>query len=573
MASSSWRAFLVSVLLASAASAVLAENRYIIAGIQGPALDNVSAFLPAMPHADDVNNVQYQRRVLERTTQALQAIGYYHPDIDIATEQDNADWLLVVTVTLGRPTLVATMDWSITGAGEHEEALLNPFSKSPLTPGAPLHHEQYETLKSDVQTTALSLGYLDSRFEQSQVLVNTDTDRAAVVLHFVTGDRYYFGEVAYSDTAFDSDLVTRISAISTGDIFSTTQINQLYQDLVNSRYFQSVSIQPDLEARSQNQVPVTVELSPRERNVVTMGVGASTNMGPRLKVGWEKPWINGAGHRVQSGIEYSDVLRKVTAGYQIPLENPLNEFVAVQTGWQREYFEDIVIDKQSLSLEKQIIVGNGWTQTLFMRWDKEKSRVNDDIQVSNLYVPGITLSKVFTTGDQPNDWTLNQSYSVEVSHELWGSDVSLTRFRAQISGTRALRPKHYVQLRTAFGTVLGAEADDTPASMRFYTGGDQTIRGFAYNSIGAADAAGDVVGGQNLIVGGVEYAYAYLPNWRAALFMDAGNAFNDATPVKIGVGPGIHWLTPIGTLRFELGYGISEPTPPIRLHLSFGMQL
>lgn len=551
----------------------MADSRYELTGLNGIALDNVNAFLPAPPHADDANNLQFQKKVIKRTTDALQAVGYYNAALNLEVIADKEDWLIMLTVDLGMPTRVTTLDWSIEGEGAAEAVFLQRLIASPLKKDAIFNHDDYESLKNDIQTVGLSLGYLDSHFDRPKVLVDPEQQSAAVTLHFVTGPRYYFGQIHYTDTPLDADFIDRISAVETGDLFSSTQINRLYQDLVNSRYFQSVSLRPDLDARANGEVPVTIELAPRSRNIVSTGIGASTNLGPRLKLGWEKPLINRFGHRINSVVQWSDALKTVTASYQIPLEKPLQEFFTLRTGWTAEKFEEVSIVKQSISVERQWSLRDQWTQTLFMRWDVEQSVLNGERNSANLYVPGGSWSQVTGQPKNVTDWSLYRAFDAELSHTAWGSDKSFAKFSTQMSASRMIKAPHYLNLRGRLGRIIADDLADIPASMRFFAGGDQSVRGFTYNSLGPVDLSGEVIGGRNLVVASAEYAYGYLPNWRSAWFLDMGNAFDEPTPLKMSVGTGIHWLTPIGTVRFEVGYGFSEPKPPIRLHISFGMQL
>ncbi len=122
-------------------------------------------------------------------------------------------------------------------------------------------------------------------------------------------------------------------------------------------------------------------------------------------------------------------------------------------------------------------------------------------------------------------------------------------------------------------------------SLRFFAGGDQSIRGFAYQTLGPKiDLENDDgtlstinIGGRYLMVGSVEYQYYLTDSWRVAAFVDSGNAFDvydsDAFEIVTSVGGGVHWISPIGPVRFDVGYGISESSPPWRLHITIGAEL
>jgi translocation and assembly module TamA len=124
-------------------------------------------------------------------------------------------------------------------------------------------------------------------------------------------------------------------------------------------------------------------------------------------------------------------------------------------------------------------------------------------------------------------------------------------------------------LRGQVGQVFGAGSDTVPGDLLFRTGGDQTVRGYAYNTLGV-DRDGAIVGGTNTAVVSAELIYKVTPEWGAAIFTDAGNAANswDGFRLKHGSGIGARWLSPIGSVNLDLAYG--HETGETRLHFSVG---
>ena len=110
--------------------------------------------------------------------------------------------------------------------------------------------------------------------------------------------------------------------------------------------------------------------------------------------------------------------------------------------------------------------------------------------------------------------------------------------------------------------------------MRYFAGGDQSVRGYAYQALGPRDQFGHVLGGRSLLVGSVELEYRFLKKWGVAVFYDAGNAArNFSFSLKQGTGFGLRWLSPIGMVRADLAFAVSEPGRPLRLHLNIGPDL
>jgi translocation and assembly module TamA len=116
---------------------------------------------------------------------------------------------------------------------------------------------------------------------------------------------------------------------------------------------------------------------------------------------------------------------------------------------------------------------------------------------------------------------------------------------------------------------------DIPPSLRFYAGGDNSVRGYAYQSLGPKDANGNVIGGKNLLVGSLELEYAVTKNWSMAFFYDAGNAFNNFEDLTWpqSAGLGVRYYTPVGPIRVDLARQINVENPGFRLHVGIGFVL
>jgi translocation and assembly module TamA len=171
---------------------------------------------------------------------------------------------------------------------------------------------------------------------------------------------------------------------------------------------------------------------------------------------------------------------------------------------------------------------------------------------------------------------LRLSAAVEGSHETLGAEADFLRLHG---GVRWLRPigegRTTVLLRGEAGVLLTDDVDGVPLSRRFFTGGDQSVRGYGFESIGPLDANGEPSGGKYLNVASVEFSRLVRENWRVAAFADAGRAFTvDADSWQRSVGLGVRYLTPFGQIRLDLGIPLNEDAPDdFRLHLTIGPPL
>jgi translocation and assembly module TamA len=113
--------------------------------------------------------------------------------------------------------------------------------------------------------------------------------------------------------------------------------------------------------------------------------------------------------------------------------------------------------------------------------------------------------------------------------------------------------------------------DALPPELRFFAGGDRSIRGFDYQQIGETNAQGDVIGGEYLAAASVEYEHYFWGNWGAAAFVDAGDAFKSHFDANVGAGLGVRWKSPIGLLRLDVARPVvSDFDHSWRIHLVIG---
>jgi translocation and assembly module TamA len=163
---------------------------------------------------------------------------------------------------------------------------------------------------------------------------------------------------------------------------------------------------------------------------------------------------------------------------------------------------------------------------------------------------------------------------VHGAHEAYVSDVSFLQGRTLLRGALPLGQRARLLLRAEFGASLVAEFDELPASQRFFAGGDQSVRGYSYQSLGPTDAEGKVIGGKFLTTYSVEAEYRIAGNWGAAVFADAGGADDDPAPaLSRGVGAGLRYRAPIGTVQLDLAHPLDGDEHGVRPHIGIRVGL
>lgn len=561
-------AALVVFLFAEAAAGA---TRLQIAGAPAALEANIRAFIGPLPEADELTR-RYQRRLRSQALEAAQALGYYNTQVEVTREQQGEDVVLTLQVEPGEPVVLSAVDVQLKGDARDDERFQELVEKLPLRVGEVLNHGEYEAAKRRFQNLALLRGYFEAGFERARVEVDAVDNTARVALTFASGPRYEFGEVRFSESPFRSEFLDRLVPFEPGDPYRAEAVAELNRALLASRYFETVRVRPLPEEAENGRVPVLVALQAQEKNRVGVGLGYSTDVGPRLRLTWAKPWLNSRGHSLSSSLELSEVRQQISAEYQIPLRDPLTDFLQFQTGYQQEDFEDTEFELFTLSVQRQQVLSDNWLRSVFVRFDHEEFRQADETGTSNLVLPGVSFTRTRSAGGIDPIWGDRLLLAVEATDPAIGSDVRLARGRVGGRWLRGAAERHRFLFRLDTGAIATSDFEQVPPSLRFFAGGDQSVRGFAFNSLSPRNAEGELTGGRYLITGSAEYGWHFRPDWRLATFIDAGNAFNDLSgdQLKVGTGFGIAWISPVGPVRLDFAWGVSEDKIPFRLHFSLG---
>lgn len=230
----------------------------------------------------------------------------------------------------------------------------------------------------------------------------------------------------------------------------------------------------------------------------------------------------------------------------------------------------------SIGANKTKSFGKGRLGTAYIKMQREKSTIASDKVDSFLLFPGIRFTKRHYDSIIRPTRGYRYMADVKVSSEYWGSDASFIQIIADASTLVPLpwRLSLFARIRGGF-TLLDGSIHELPASLRFFTGGSRTVRGYKYQSLGAEDENGQVIGGKYLLVGNIEFERAIFDKWGIAAFYDIGNSFNSFSDIDLfqGAGAGIRYYSPIGSLRFDVARQIGVDNPKFRIHFTVGLEL
>lgn len=573
-----WRAsrWLLLALVLMPLASVLAAVRMEIVGIDGQLHDNVRNHIGQPPDDDPRLIRRFASRIPDQARDGLEALGYYEAEVDVTSRRIEDDWLITVTVEPGEPVRIRTLDIVFHGEAGTDGSFLSLRELVPLKEGDVLHHGRYESTKRAIEGLAASRGYFDGVFRESRIAIHRGNREADITLHYDSGARYLLGEVRYPETPLSEDLLQRMVPFSSGEPYTSEKISALNRNLLDSEYFQHVRVRPQqAEKDEEGRIPVDAEVTAHRPNRVGVGVGFATDVGPRLRLSWRKPYVNEEGHSLKTETEVSAVRQNISSEYSIPLDPPTEQQLQFFGGYQRDDIEDTFSRKTTAGIQRMRTLTGGWQQAWFLRWEREIFTQAEQRGSSTLTLPGTNVTRSRSRGGMDPHWGDRQFAQVEGTHPELGSDLRLAWLRLNTTWLRSTG-RHRGIVRAEYGVMTTSDFRNTPPSLRFFAGGDRSVRGFRYQSLGPRDDEDRLIGGRYLLVGSAEYSYEFRERWRAAAFYDVGNAFSSSSfdeGFERGTGVGIRWSSPVGPIKLDLAWGISQPGTPFRLHFSVGPEI
>ena len=573
---------LLILLLMSSAAGATTTLKLSVVGIQGEQKKNVLAYLGAAPESDE-NRRNFVVSARDKVESALQALGYYQPEIEIDLQRTEPKWRLSIVVNAGEPVRVRDINIQILGAAANDDNFTRLTSDIGFSSGDVLHHGRFESFRENVLSLGQRRGYLRGEIVASRIEVQVEAGTADVMLWYESGPRLRFGEIIVDNTLIDSDLFDSMLTFQPGDYFDQVRLQELQSRLQRTNYFSSVIVLPQRKRSLGDRIPIMVNLQRAKRHSFDVGVGYSTDTEERLSLTWRTPRINRHGHSQQTRLVYSPINPSGRFTYSIPVSDPLTDVVQLWARVEENEFGDIDSRQNELGIKRETKNRN-WIYGYSLRelnesWDIAGYSASNDY----LLFGGSVSRRTHRGSIVDPEGGFSQLYTVEATADQLGSDLDLLRVTAALRYVMTPVPRNRLVTRLDLGRVKIANGDrrDLAPSLAFFAGGSQSIRGYAYQSLGdeltVVEPNGEtktlVVGGDRLVIGSLEYQYYFTATWRGALFVDAGDAFDRGEfDAKVGAGFGVHYVTPVGAVRVELANSVSEDDPSWRLVFAIGAE-
>lgn len=561
------------MLISEVAFGVVNFN-YEVTGVEPPELDNIKArFALNIPSKDKltVDAIKvFQDEAPDQIKKALEPYGYFNVKVTSHVKREGHQWNARYHVVLGPQMKISQLDVNVLGSGKNDPSFVRLAHRFPIKVGDPFSSVAYEEAKQSLLYLAEQQGYLRGRFLENTVQLNLHANTAAIVLHFDTGERFYFGLTTWSKTSLSQSFLDRYMTFKPGDPLIHDQLENLQVGLSSTPYFKQVLVQPRFDEETNRHVPIDINLVPAKNHAYRFGVGYSTDTSERLSFGWDWRRVTSTGHYMKTDLRLTGSAQNSAAfNYYIPGKNPVSDLYNINAGY--------IEDKPPDSLSRTFYVGVSYIQGLRQHWQRtlaltfqsshfEIDEDDPDDEDSILLMPSVNWLRI------KNDDRIFPSKGHLVNLGVRGavrgllSNSGFLQVNPKAKVVETLFEKNRFVFRAELGYSIVDNFSQLPLEQRFFAGGAQSVRGYGFRELGP---------GKQLVVGSAEYQYNIYKKFYTVLFYDVGNAFDNFSDARLkqGVGFGVMFASPVGPLELTLGQALSKGDAGPRIQFTMGPEL
>jgi translocation and assembly module TamA len=543
---------------------------------------------------DDLGATEISRLMVAAEANArelLGTMGYFSPTLTLelneTPESTKAPREIVITVSPGESTKVSNVQISYGGPIANDataEAQRDSIRTNwALRAGQPFTQQAWDDAKTTALRSLTAKRFPTGSIEISRAEVDADRSEARLSVTYQSGPAYKFGPLMlHGIQRYDPDGARRIARLPSGTDYDQQKLLDAQQRLASSGYYDSVFLTLDTESGNPLAAPVIAQLREAPLQKVVMGVGFTTDNGPRLSIDHIHNQIPLLGWRSVSRLSVDNDIKSLGTEWKaIPDDRGWQWFSGAEL--KSEQSGSYVVDSGRLRGGRSKS-GDHIDRSYFLQYDYAQNRgINAPPSASAVTANWGWTGRYFDDNASPSRG-FGLALEVAAGYTLTGEQTPFTRTYARWLGVlplgsaddkeaRARRSR--LQLRLEAGAVSAKDSAQIPSTLMFLTGGDTTVRGYSYKQIGTVRADGQTVAGRYLGVASVEWQRPFVYNgklteWESVVFADAGAVADKPGELKpkVGVGVGARWRSPVGPVQADLAYGVDSKK--FRLHFRLG---
>ncbi|HUQ73893.1 MAG TPA: BamA/TamA family outer membrane protein [Burkholderiales bacterium] len=523
----------------------------------------------------EMNAERLKRLVDDAVREAREAAateGYFSANVEADVDSSATPWVVRLKVEPGERTRVGDVEVRFIGPastdGEARSLLERVREGWTLRRNQPFRQADWDQAKRQALRTLSGWRYAAADLADSQASIDPDGHRAALFVEIESGPPFRFGTLHISGTRRYKDaLVENLSSIRAGDTYDRERVVLYQRRLLESGYFASVQAEIDAATPGADAAPLRVSVIEAPKHHVESGIGYNTDVGPKFEARYTNQDVFSSAWRFGSSLNLDEKIQNL----QLTLDTPPRPGGVWNSFFTRARQQDIQNERtREIAFGHAYNIGAGAAPAAFITSAHFEDQVLSGVTADNRYAIYFGVRKSF----RKTDALVSPREGYVLSGELGGAPQGLSSraFARGIGSASFFFPVGRdgdLLLRGQAGYVQSHTREGIPSTFLFRTGGDQTVRGYAFESLGV-EQNGAIVGGRRLLVGSAEYTYWVGENWGVAGFVDGGNAWDSGvqTTVATGYGVGARVRTPIGPIRADLAYGALRSE--FRIHFSVG---
>ncbi|MDB6002305.1 MAG: hypothetical protein JWP52_4004 [Rhizobacter sp.] len=537
------------------------------------------------PATDGVTSAELDRLIGTTPAQAralLETQGYFNASVSVRRDDANSPPLLTVMVTPGPATTVAGLTLEVQGdlrdAADRGEAKARDTVGAvnagwSLKQGATFDQASWNAAKNQALAMLRAQGYPAANWTTTAAAVDAPSNSVRLSLTADSGPLFRMGPLRIQGVErYTESAVRNLAAFGPGEPYTEKTLLDFQERLQKAGLFEGASVELDTDPATAGAAPVLVKVRELPLHQLTLGAGVSANTGPRVSAEHLYRRVFGLDWRASNKIEIGAGLQSLqTELTSYPLENQWRNLVAGN-------LERLRTDEEERN-SWRVRAGRGKeTEHIDRLYYAELQQANVQSSVNPSRAGALTLNGEWIFRDV--DSVLLPTLGRTVSAQLGGgfarsSTADNGPFGRALARLTLYRPfgAWFGQFRLEAGQVFANSSVGIPDTLLFRAGGDDSVRGYAYRSLGPV-VNGEVTSARVLLTTSAEVAHpllARLPALLGAVFIDAGNAadhWGDLKPA-VGAGVGLRYRSPVGPLRLDFAYG--EKVHAVRMHLSVGV--
>ncbi|MEM9396467.1 MAG: BamA/TamA family outer membrane protein, partial [Pseudomonadota bacterium] len=487
--------------------------------------NNIRAYLGEAP-VETAAAERFLRQLPKTVADAGKALGYYKLTVDTKTDRSRSPWRVAVVVDPGPVVTYQNVDFRLQGEASQDSAFAELVAALVPKKGDPLHHGAYQEFKDRLLSLAWQRGFFDASFREHRVQVDTKLSEARLTLWLESGVRYRFGPIGFDELMITEPRLAQLATFAEGDHYVQQALFDSRQRIQRLGYYAGVTFAPAIDQRSDGSIPITLELDPAPAHSFEVGVGYSTDTDQRISFAWQSPHLNRYGHSQETVLRWSPINPELRAIYTIPIDPLANDLLQFGGRLEANEYGDLESDQREFSVRLERLRGEQ-ILSLDSRWLDERWGVFSNRFSARLALFGASYSKRSRSGRATDpDSGLSQYVRLDGATGALASDQDVLRAYGKLTAVKRLNKTWRAVGRFEAGWLYAErdQADQLPPSLAFFAGGDSSIRGFAYQSLGTevgpsqlttqTDKSSLTVGGSRLLTASAELQRYIAEHWR-----------------------------------------------------------